>query len=351
MATPKDSRRITPETISFGQVARIAGWTDQPLSLIGFEHSVCSRRYPIGIAPSRRHAQLLCDSLNDRYANVPMMPRFGWLPENEIPAHKSVNFKTSIRQARSGKLRGEAATAIHSIAKEVEAVDETVAALELPDIVTCDGPQPGCFYVFVRLFPGLLASSPWKEWVVLSDGDIDSAMLSDARKWARENWNTVVAVVQKQSRMRMGTPPHRDDGELEAVERLLVEAQSRAKQNAINAMAATDPKVETSTPQAGTSADKFAYLDELVRIEEDTPPLNTKNRQWITASEAVAKGEAKSLDSLKSMRRQGRQNLDITFGVDKAGRKWRKEPGKQSIWYWVKTLSAANQVSKGNRHR
>jgi len=103
--------------------------------------------------------------------------------------------------------------------------------------------------------------------------------------------------------------------------------------------------------EAEASANKFAYLDEVVRIEEETPPLNTQNRQWITASEAVAKGEAKNVGSLKSMRRQGRQNLDITFGVDKAGRKWRKESGTQTVWYWVKTLVTANQVSKGNRHR
>lgn len=245
MATPIDDQGITPETISFRQVARIAGWSDQPLFMIGFEHSVCSRRFPIAIAPSQRHAQLLGDSLSDRYANQPMMPRFGWLPENDFPAHKSVNIKTSIRQAQTGKLHGEAAADIHSIAKEAEAVNETIADSVAPDIVSCDGPQPGRFYVFVRLFPGLLASSPWKAWVVLPDGDVDSVMLSDARKWARENWNTVVAVVQIQSRMRMGTPPHREDEESEAVERLLAEMLDRANRQTIKGNAQRHDEGET----------------------------------------------------------------------------------------------------------
>ncbi len=102
MATHEDVRRITPDTISFRQVARIAGWTCLLPFMIGFEDSVCSRRFPIGIAPDRRHAQLLCDSLNERYANQPVMPRFGWLPENDFPAHESVNIEASIRQAQNG---------------------------------------------------------------------------------------------------------------------------------------------------------------------------------------------------------------------------------------------------------
>lgn len=249
MATHKDGRRITPETISFRQVARIAGWTSQPPFMIGFEDSVCSRRFPILIAPSRRHAQLLCDSLNDRYANQVMMPRFGWLPENDLPAHESVNIATSIRQARTGKLRGEAATAIHSIAKEAKAVDATVADLVGPDIVSCDGPQPDRFYVFVRLFPGLLMSSPWKEWVVLPDRDVESVMLSDARKWARENWDQVVAVFQKQSRLRMGAPSRREDEESEAVERLMAEALNGANRETIKAKPAKTAEPTSKSEQ------------------------------------------------------------------------------------------------------
>jgi hypothetical protein len=258
MAMPKDDQGITPETISFRQVARIAGWTDKPPWLIGFEHSVCSCRFPIGIAPSRRHAQLLCDSLNDRYTNQPMMPRFGWLPENDFPAQESVNIATSIRQAQTGQLRGEAATDIHSIAQEAAAVDETVADSVGPDIMSCDGPQPGRLYVFVRLFPGLLVSSPWKDWVVLPDGDVESVMLSDARKWAGENWSKVVAVVQKQSRLRMGTPPRREDEESEAVERLLAEALDRADRQTIKAELAADTSGEVGqdAPEETTSKTK-----------------------------------------------------------------------------------------------
>ena len=246
MATPKDARRITPDTISFRQVARIAGWTNKPPSLIGFEHSVCSLRFPILIAPGHRHAQLLCDSLNDRYANQPMLPRFGWLPENDFPAHKSVNFAASIRQAQTGTLHGEAATAIHSIAKEAEAVNETIADSVGPDIVSCDGAQPGRFYVFVRLFPGLAVSSPWKDWVALPDEDVDAAMLSDARNWAQENWCKVDAVFQKQSRLRMGTPPRREDEESEAVERLLAEELDRANRQMVKAKPTAETKDERS---------------------------------------------------------------------------------------------------------
>lgn len=262
MATPIDDQGITPETISFRQVARIAGWSDQPLFMIGFEHSVCSRRFPIAIAPSQRHAQLLGDSLNDRYANKPMMPRFGWLPENDFPAHKSVNIKTSIGQAQTGKLHGEAAADIHSIAKEAEAVNETIADSVGPDIVSCDGPQPGRFYVFVRLFPGLLVSSPWKEWVVLPDGDVDAAMLSDARKWARENWDQVVAKVQKQSRLRMGTPPCREDEESEDVERQLAEMLDRANRQTIKAKLAADTQESTNLSQAFPDGGNAAQGDE-----------------------------------------------------------------------------------------
>jgi hypothetical protein len=53
-------------------------------------------------------------------------------------------------------------------------------------------------------------------------------MLSDARKWAGENWSKVVAVLQKQSSLRMGTPPRRNDEESEAVERQLAEMLDRA---------------------------------------------------------------------------------------------------------------------------
>jgi hypothetical protein len=261
MATPKDDRRITPETISFRQVARIAGWTDLPPFMIGFEHSACSRRFPILIAPNRRHAQLLCDALNERYANQPMMPRFGWLPENDFPAHLSVNIATSIRQAQTGTLQGEAATAIHSIAKVANAVDETIADSIGPEIVSCDGAQPGRFYVFVRLFPGLLASSPWKDWVVLPDGDVEAVILSDARKWARQNWDKVVTIIQEQSRLRMGTPPRRDDEELEAVERLLAEALGRTRPD-VACTVATQVMQDETTPLAGRTVGEIAtFLD------------------------------------------------------------------------------------------
>jgi hypothetical protein len=200
---------------------------------------------------------LLCDSLNDRYKNQPMMPRFGWLSTNDFPAHESVNLETSIRQAQTGQLRGKAATDIHSIAKEAAAVDETVADSVGPDIMSCDGPQPGCFYVSVRLFPGLLVSSPWKDWVVLPDEDVETVILSDARKWARENWDKVVTVVQKQSMLRMGTPPRREDEESEAVERLLAEALDREE---TTSKTKTPTKTKRSTEQGEGRAKLIAVL-------------------------------------------------------------------------------------------
>ncbi len=264
-----DVRRITPETISFRQVARIAGWADLPPVMIGFEHSVCSRRFPIRIAPNQRLANLLCDSLNDRYRNQPMMPRFGWLPENAFPAHESINIETSIRQAQTGNLQGEAATAIHSITKETEAVYETVAGWVGPDIISSDEPHAGQFYVFVRLFPGLRVSSPWQKWMGESDQDVESVMLSDAQKWAQDNWGQIVKIMQKQSRLRMGTPPRREDDELEAVERLLAEAATRAELDESYPLKETKPHSKDGEPTTAVESEA---------ANEDAMEVATQNR-------------------------------------------------------------------------
>lgn len=281
-------RKITPETISFRQVARIADWTDQPPWMIGFEKSICSRRFPILVAPNRQYAQLLCDALNDRYSNQLMLPRFGWLPESNFPGHERVNLRTTLRQALTGKLRGDASADLHAIAKEAETVGEVVVVLAGPEIVTSDAAQHGQFFVFVRLFPGLRTLSPWNDWVVLPDQDVESAMLSDARKWAKDNWDKVVAVIQKQSKLRMVTPLQREDEESEAVEQLL--ADIRANQQVMHSR--VTPAGENAQMKGSELPDQFETLLETVKQRMGWLPENTE-------SEAELKGRKDPEESIK----------------------------------------------------
>jgi len=256
-----------------------------------------------------------------------MMPRFGWLPENDFPAQESVNIAASIRQAQTGKLRGDAATDLHSIARQAEAVNETVANLVGPEIVSCDGAQPGRFFVFVRLFPGLLASSPWKKWVVLPDGDVESVMLSDGRKWARENWGRVVAKVQKQSRSRMGTPPRREDEESEAIERLRVEMLDRANQQTMNAKLAAETKEEGGGQPKGQRGPKKAN-DETVKREAKLAAKWNRAREAGTFKTDFARDNQRELKALDAKYRRQRKTATAMLDalLDRvAGRNRRSE--------------------------
>ena len=252
-------RKITPVTISFRQVARIARWTDQPPWMIGFEESICSRRFPIIVAPNRQHAQLLCDALNDRYSNQLMLPRFGWLPESDFSSHTKINLDTSIQQAQVGKLHGKAAAALHSLSTEVEAVNKTVTDSLCPDVLTIDARQYGRFFVFVRMFPGLRTSSPWKDWVILPDQEVETTMLEDARKWSKENWGKIIKVIQKQSRLRITTPLHREKDELKAVEQLLTDVL--VKQKTIqDCKQSTEPQERMGRSPTLNSADDDVFI-------------------------------------------------------------------------------------------
>ena len=86
-------------------------------------------------------------------------------------------------------------------------------------------------------------------------------------------------------------------------------------------------------------------LDDLQLI----PPLDKASGQWIDQRETAAREGGIGLGSLNSMRSQGRyKNWDGLCGIDKAGRKWRKETEEsRTIWYFVPSL-LKNQVSRVN---
>lgn len=120
-------------------------------------------------------------------------------------------------------------------------------------------------------------------------------------------------------------------------------ADDRAEQGEVTGAGSEDPKDEED------ETSQHEELDELQRIEKDIPPLDTDSAEWLDQSQAKGQDNV-SLDSLKTERSRpvGRRNLDGTFGVDKAGRVWRKESSSsKKVWYYKPRLRR-NQVSNDN---
>ena len=83
---------------------------------------------------------------------------------------------------------------------------------------------------------------------------------------------------------------------------------------------------------------------DIAQLERSTPALDKNSADWIRANDRQMKSEA-STDSLKTMRHATSEgalkNADGTFGVDKSGRRWRKDFKDSTIvYYWRHTLKS-----------
>jgi len=77
-------------------------------------------------------------------------------------------------------------------------------------------------------------------------------------------------------------------------------------------------------------------------IEDSTPALDENSTEWIRANNQRMKKEA-SIESLRTMRsdKLASRNETGTFGIDKAGRKWRKERGSsKTVYYYRPSLKS-----------
>jgi hypothetical protein len=97
------------------------------------------------------------------------------------------------------------------------------------------------------------------------------------------------------------------------------------------------PKLQPTGP---TTVEEF---------ERTTPPLDKSNGHWLRATDDLMKGEA-SVNSLKTMRNSKKdgatKTADGLFGIDKTGRRWRKESKVSTvIWYWRGTLKGKLRLS------
>ncbi|MEN0109289.1 MAG: hypothetical protein AAF805_01070 [Planctomycetota bacterium] len=82
-------------------------------------------------------------------------------------------------------------------------------------------------------------------------------------------------------------------------------------------------------------------------IEADTPALDKTSGEWLKAGDPKMRSEAstKSLRTLRSDTKAGAQKTeDGTFGVDRSGRRWRKDSAASTaVWYWTGSLKGQHQ--------
>ena len=129
------SVRAAPSPLTFPQIARIAGWTYRECFSIGVGHGWwASARFPILVAANERDAADICEGLNHRHRTHPHpdSPRFGWLPASAFPHDEQLDIGAKVVEAQAGMIRGEAAAAIHSLAAEAVAFQESLQRLHLP---------------------------------------------------------------------------------------------------------------------------------------------------------------------------------------------------------------------------
>lgn len=85
-------------------------------------------------------------------------------------------------------------------------------------------------------------------------------------------------------------------------------------------------------------------------FEQSTPPLNLLSNEWVVAGEAARIDRVK-IQALRTMRNAvdegAMKSADRKFGVDKSGRKWRKEKVDSKLVYYLRATlrTTSNQVS------
>ena len=134
------SVRAAPSPLTFPQIARIAGWTYRECFSIGVGHGWwASARFPILVAANERDAADICEGLNHRHRTHPHpdSPRFGWLPASAFPHDEQLDIGAKVVEAQAGMICGEAAAAIHSLAAEAVAFQESLQRLHLPADQDC----------------------------------------------------------------------------------------------------------------------------------------------------------------------------------------------------------------------
>ncbi len=84
----------------------------------------------------------------------------------------------------------------------------------------------------------------------------------------------------------------------------------------------------------------------LAELEADTPPLDTATVDWVEATQKnteILKIKISSLRRYRTSSGEGR-SLGPYFGVDKFGRRWRKDPSRtedSNVFYWRPSLPEA----------
>jgi hypothetical protein len=116
-------------SFTFPVIARIAGWTYRECFSIGVgDGRWASARFPILVAANWRDAADICDGLNHRHRQHPHpdSPRFGWLPASAFPHDEQLDIGAKIIEAQAGRIHGEAAAVIYSLAAEALVFHESL---------------------------------------------------------------------------------------------------------------------------------------------------------------------------------------------------------------------------------
>ena len=110
--------------------------------------------------------------------------------------------------------------------------------------------------------------------------------------------------------------------------------------------AQVDPESQTrlnseseSCAELGTAS---RHLDSIEKLEHKTPQLDTKSVEWIGARQENKKKLRLPLPTLRDYRlssKGGRKMPDKMFGIDRAGRRWRRQGTQTSmVYYYVPSL-------------
>jgi len=103
-----------------------------------------------------------------------------------------------------------------------------------------------------------------------------------------------------------------------------------------------DGRACAEEPAAEGEGAGVELLDVDLWLEKTIPLLNTSDSdKWITSSAAAGMLNVKShaLREDRSKNRAKYQHSQGTCGIDGKGRWWRREPGKQHVWYYLPSLS------------